>query len=237
MGKRTELHKARMPRWIWQLRLPGFHVQKKKYLHFLWRQRPAGCNWSRVLRARYFNCTISTITRWDAFLVEWHLAWVSGKGTMEHRIGARPYYRRAIWELKCFGKTLPKARRTNAPPYTAQQKNNFKGYSSSATAQQRVPVGQQLHGEPPAVKETSSQGAYPPAPPGGSEGAGLEEPVATRKAKDELLWKIVYQGVLNKLLDVGWSEAQAKNLAQINTTKYLTKRDTRAESREEKQTG
>ncbi len=122
MAGRTELKKVRMPRWIWQLRLKGFHVQLKKYLRFLWRQRPEGCNWSRALRARYFHRTVWTIDKWDAFLIKRHLAWVHNKGEMLHRIGARPYYTRALWRAKVDLKSSPPRVVTNYKPYTAQQK-------------------------------------------------------------------------------------------------------------------
>ncbi|MBA7591880.1 hypothetical protein ES708_34051 [subsurface metagenome] len=234
MSKRTELHKAKMPRWIWQLRLEGFHVQKKKYLHFLWRQRPAGCNWSRELRARYFNRSIGTITRWDAFLLKWHLAWVSGKGTMEHRIGARPYYRRDTWWLKCFDKPLPKARRASAPPYTAQQKKILKVSSSSAGEQQKCFAAAHLPAELPAAKEKSNLGGISPEPPGGSGGPTAEDSPATRKANTACLQKIVYKGALSKLIDVGWPEERAKRLAQIKTDEYIAERGARLKTGEEK---
>ncbi len=170
MSERTKLTKQKMPRWIWQLRLPGFHVQLKKYLRFLWRQRPEGCNWSRAVRGRYFDRSIGVITRWDAFLEKQHLVWVSKKGTMEHRIGARPYYSRAAWEAKLRESRRPKARRAGAPPYTAQQKNSTKYYSSSAAAAFQPSAEPPVAREPAAPKESSSQGANPPAPPGGSGG-------------------------------------------------------------------
>ncbi len=170
MSERTKLTRQKMPRWIWQLRIEGFHVQLKKYIHFLWRQRPDGCNWGRPLRAKYFDRSVPTIARWDAFLEKWHLAWVSGKGTMAHRIGAFPYYFRETWEAKCFGKPTPKARLTNDTPYTAQQKNKlYSAYSSTAAAPQPS-AGPQVVREPAAPRESKSQGANPPAPPGGSVG-------------------------------------------------------------------
>jgi len=96
----TRLSEERMPRWLWQLRLRGFHTQLKKYLRFLWRQRPAGCNWSRAYRAKFFNRSVRTIARWDNFLINNHLAWASAEHTLWHRIGARPYYEKDVWTLK-----------------------------------------------------------------------------------------------------------------------------------------
>jgi len=98
--KRSELHEIKMPKWIWQLHMKGFHLQLKKYLHFLWRSRPHGCTWSRALRARYFKRSVSTVAKWDRFLLDNHLVWVSGMGTMLHRIGARPYFQRDVWVYK-----------------------------------------------------------------------------------------------------------------------------------------
>ena len=132
MNPRTKLQNNPMPKWIWELRRKGFHVQLKKYLHFLWRQRPEGCNWSRELRARYFNRTYHTIAKWDAYLVKAHLVWTSHRGTLMHRIGARPYYDRQVWMVKSGQLRLVPARVTNYTPYTAQQKNNSSSYSSSA---------------------------------------------------------------------------------------------------------
>lgn len=104
---RTGLTKEKMPKWLWQLNLKGFHTQLKKYLKFLWQQRPGGCNWSRAVRARYFKCSIRTIARWDDFLAKNHLVWITGQHTLFHRIGARPYYSKEVWLLKRFSK--PKA--------------------------------------------------------------------------------------------------------------------------------
>ncbi len=177
MSERTKLTRQKMPRWIWQLRIEGFHVQLKKYLHFLWRQRPDGCNWSRLVRGRYFKRSIGVITRWDAYLEKWHLAWVSCKGTMEHRIGANPYYFREVWEAKCFGKPGPEARRASAPPYTAQQKNKLKSAYSSTAAAPQPSAEPQVVREPAAPRESKSQGANPPAPPGGSGGASAKSVV------------------------------------------------------------
>ena len=98
--KPTGLSEEKMPRWLWQLRLKGFHTQLKKYLRFLWRQRQAGCNWSQAYRAKFFNRSTRTIRRWDKFLINNHLAWTSARYTLWHRIGARPYYEKDVWTLK-----------------------------------------------------------------------------------------------------------------------------------------
>lgn len=172
MSKRTKLTKQKMPRWIWQLRLPGFHVQLKKYAKFLWRQRPNGCNWGRPLRAKYFNRSISTIRDWDAFLLKYHLAWVSGKGTLEHRIGARPYYNRETWLIKAFSKKPTKARAVNCPPYTAQQKKTYTTRSSSSADQQRLASPAGLSAESPGTGEVNLSGGGCPQPPARCSGGG-----------------------------------------------------------------
>lgn len=120
MSRRTKLKKARMPKWIWQLQLKGFHIQLKKYLHFLFRQRPEGCNWSRALRARYFNRTVWTIDKWDAFLLKWHLAWVHNKGEMLHRIGAMPYYSKHVWLVKAGLKSAPPQNKMNPEHFATE---------------------------------------------------------------------------------------------------------------------
>ncbi len=176
MSKRTKLKKAKMPRWIWQHKQKGFHAQLKKYLKFLWRQRPEGCNWSRELRARYFNRTYHTIAKWDAFLLKWHFAWVSGKGTLEHRIGARPYYSKDVWLDKNGLRSRPRRCVTNYTPYTAQQKKCINNTSSSAAApaerpQQPLPVAE-------AAPERAA-GVFMPQTPAGfvvQGGAGARDP-------------------------------------------------------------
>lgn len=163
MSKRTKLKKAKMPRWIWQLRLKGFHVQLKKYAHFLWRQRPAGCNWSRQLRARYFYRSIPTIRDWDRFLLNHHLAWVSGKGTLEHRIGARPYFTKDTWLLKLSESRHVKTRTVNCPPYTAQQKKCIDNTSSSAAASSHSVEKQQQLAESLPVGRSNNLSPQTPA--------------------------------------------------------------------------
>ena len=181
MSERTKLKKTKMPRWLWQLRRKGFHVQLKKYLHFLWRQRPAGCNWSRAIRAKYFNRTIRTITRWDKLLIDYHLVWYSGKGTMKHRIGARPYYQKAVWLVKSGQKKLTVRGDTNVPPYTAQHKNTPTSYSSAAN-------------EPPALRQQSrlkvlpaagEKATQPPCPP--SKGDAVQDTETWKKTALEWL--------------------------------------------------
>ncbi len=181
MSKRTKLTKQKMPRWIWQLRLPGFHVQLKKYLKFIWRQRPDGCNWSRAGRAKFFNRTYHTIAKWDAFLLKYHLVWVSGKGTLEHRIGARPYYNRETWLIKAFGKPAPKARVMNYTPYTAQQKKSTRQTSSSAAGQQPLASAGQPSAESPGAGEVVLPGGCRPQPPARcSAGSGSSETSAPK---------------------------------------------------------
>jgi len=83
------------------------------------------------------------------------------------------------------------------------------------------------------VKESLSQGAHPPVPPGGSGGPSQADSPALRKAKDEALRKVVYQGAFNKLIDVGWPEEKAKRLAQIKTDDYIDKRGAELKTGEE----
>lgn len=234
MNKRTKLKKARMPRWIWQLRLKGFHVQLKKYLKFLWRQRPDGCNWSRVVRARYFDRTISTITRWDAFLEKWHLVWVSSKGTMDHRIGARPYYARDVWLDKCGLRSRPHRRRTNAPPYTAQQKK-YKNTSSSAAAAVERLRRRQLQAD---AAPGRAAGVSSPQTPAGSVvqgGAGAEDCSTGRETRgsgdsaerqrlrDKLHWKLAYNDSLHEMLKLPWSRERAEKYARKKANNELRK--------------
>jgi len=101
-----------MPRWLWQLKLKGFHPQLKAYLSFLWRQRPNGCNWSRELRGRYFQRSIRTISYWDRFLLNHHLVWDKDRGQFTHRTGARPYFKKPIWETKRSLAAWEKAHKT-----------------------------------------------------------------------------------------------------------------------------
>jgi len=118
---RTALTKIKMPKWIWRLHFPGFTIQHKKYLNFLWRQRPGGCNWSREIRGKFFNRSIRTIQRYDEFLEKNHFVWVTGKSTLFHRIGARPYYSKDVWLMKKFSKKPQKPVIPNVLPYTAKQ--------------------------------------------------------------------------------------------------------------------
>ena len=130
LNPRTVPGSLQMPKWIWQLEAKGFHLQLKKYVSFLWRFRPAGCNWSRALRARYFKRSVSTIRRWDRQLLNLHLVWATGQHTLYHRIGAMPYFKKQHWTFKKDVKRLEAAaqeqtsqliptRATNGPPYTA----------------------------------------------------------------------------------------------------------------------
>ena len=95
-----KMGKRQMPRWQWQLRWPKFLPIHKRYLSFIWRFRPYGCNWSRARRARYFGKSIRTISRWDAKLIEMHLVRTEAAHTLAHIIAVRPYYTRDAWKLK-----------------------------------------------------------------------------------------------------------------------------------------
>jgi len=176
MSKRTALKKAKMPRWIWQLRRKGFHVQLKKYLSFLWRQRPNGCNWSRELRGRYFNRTYHTIAKWDAYLIKKHLVWVSGKGSMEHRIGARPYYSKSLWQHKYRHRNGPPTSVTIYTPYTAQHKTPLRKGAYPAkdvSAPPQLPDSKVAGAAPARLKPP---GAQPPKTLGGSGKRGKISP-------------------------------------------------------------
>ena len=174
---RTTLGKTRMPRWQWQLKRKGFHVQLKKYMKFLWQQRPGGCNWSRELRGRYFDRTYHTIAKWDKFLLDLHLVWISGESTLNHRIGARPYYFKDLWIQKSREAKLGVRCVTNYTPYTAQQSNSKENYYSTAgrgkLAERSEPRFFPL---PASVSPDLSQGAPPPETPDQRGSAPLDSP-------------------------------------------------------------
>jgi len=174
---RTKLTENQMPQWIWHLRRKGFHPQLKRYLKFLWRQRPDGCNWSRELRGRFFDRGTSTIQKWDKFLSNLHLVWASGESTLNHLIGARPYYWRKVWEQKSGTPKASVRRVTNSAPYIAQQKKCITYTSSSADVESSSKL---------SSAEISSQGAPPPEPLGQEGDAPLDSLAAHRTANRTL---------------------------------------------------
>lgn len=96
-----------------------------------------------------------------------------------------------------------------------------------------------LEGKNVATAETAEAGVSSPQTPAGltdrCSGEAGESPTI-RQAKTEGLRKLVYKDKLRKIIEAGYPEDQAKNLARIGTNHYIAKRKAERKSREEKRT-
>jgi hypothetical protein len=85
-----------------------------------------------------------------------------------------------------------------------------------------------------ATAETAEAGAsFPQTPEGSTNRCSGEtgDSAATRKAKDELLWKVVYRGALSKLLSVPYPRDQAERLARIKADKLLVQKNSQGQKK------